>query len=101
MYRVSPFMRRFAVSLLSGIGLATIWVNLDPSSYYDMVEWRITDLGALRFLWPNPPSLTPLNLVAEVLIPLFMFLIGKDGRIITTHARGAQLEAAVTAALEL
>lgn len=78
MYRVSPFMRRFAVSLLSGIGLATIWVNLDPSSYYDMVEWRITDLGALRFLWPNPPSLTPLNLVAEVLIPLFMFLIGKE-----------------------
>jgi thiol-disulfide isomerase/thioredoxin len=30
-----------------------------------------------------------------------MFLIGKDGRIITTHARGPQLEAAVTAALGL
>ena len=30
-----------------------------------------------------------------------MFLIGKDGRIITTQARGPQLEAAVTAALGL
>jgi thiol-disulfide isomerase/thioredoxin len=30
-----------------------------------------------------------------------MFLIGKDGRIITMHARGPQLEAAVTAALGL
>lgn len=30
-----------------------------------------------------------------------MFLIGKDGRIITKHARGPQLEAAVTAALGL
>lgn len=30
-----------------------------------------------------------------------MFLVGKDGRIITTHARGTQLEAAVTAALGL
>ncbi len=30
-----------------------------------------------------------------------MFLIGKDGRIITTYARGPQLEAAVTAALGL
>ena len=30
-----------------------------------------------------------------------MFLIGKDGRIITTHARGPQLEAAVKAALGL
>jgi len=30
-----------------------------------------------------------------------MFLIGKDGRIITTHARGPQLEAAITAALGL
>jgi thiol-disulfide isomerase/thioredoxin len=30
-----------------------------------------------------------------------MFLIGKDGRIITTHVRGPQLEAAVTAALGL
>jgi hypothetical protein len=30
-----------------------------------------------------------------------MFLIGKDGRIITTRARGPQLEAAVTAALGL
>ena len=30
-----------------------------------------------------------------------MFLIGKDGRIIVTHARGPQLEAAVVSALGL
>lgn len=78
MYRVSPFMRRFAASLIIGITLATIWVNLDPASYYDMIEWRISDLEFLQILWPHPPSLTPLNLVAEVLIPVFMFLIGKE-----------------------
>ncbi len=78
MYRVSPFMQRFAISLCTGMVLATAWANLDPASYYDMVEWRMSDLNWLRPLFPNPPSLTPLNLVAEVLIPLFMFLIGKE-----------------------
>ncbi len=78
MYRVSPFMRRFAISLLLGMGIATIWVNLNPATYYDMIEWRISDLEMLTFMWPRPPSLTPLNLVAELLIPLFMFLIGKE-----------------------
>lgn len=78
MYRVSPFMQRFAISLCLGAALGTAWANINPASYYDMVEWRISDLGLLRPLFPNPPSLTPLNLMAEVLIPLFMFLIGKE-----------------------
>jgi Na+:H+ antiporter, NhaA family len=78
MYRVSSFMGRFAISLLLGIALATVWVNLDPASYYDMIEWRITDLSALPLLWPDLPSLTPLHLVAEVLIPFFFFFIGKE-----------------------
>lgn len=78
MYRVSPFMQRFALSLGLGAGLATFWVNFDPASYYDMIEWRILDLDILRVLFPEPPSLTPLNLMAEALIPLFMFLIGKE-----------------------
>jgi Na+:H+ antiporter, NhaA family len=78
MYRVSPFMQRFAISLCSGMALATLWVNLAPASYYDMIEWRMSDLTWITPLFPNPPSLTPLNLVAEALIPLFMFLIGKE-----------------------
>ena len=32
MYRVSPFVRRFAQALLSGMFLATLWVNLAPAS---------------------------------------------------------------------
>jgi Na+:H+ antiporter, NhaA family len=78
MYRISPFMQRFALALGAGVVLATIWVNLHPASYYDMVEWRILELQMLRPLFPTPPSLTPLNLIAEVLIPFFMFLIGKE-----------------------
>lgn len=71
-------MQRFATSLLLGIAVAAVWVNIDPASYYDMIEWRILDLNILGFFWPDPPSLTPLNLVAELLIPFFMFLIGKE-----------------------
>lgn len=78
MYRVSPFMKRFAISLFLGIAVASVWVNTDPASYYDAIEWRILDLNVLTFFWPIPPSLTPLNLVAELLMPLFMFLIGKE-----------------------
>ncbi len=78
MYRVSPFMQRFAISLCLGVALATLWVNIAPASYYDMIEWRMSDLDWIEPLFPAPPSLTPLNLVAEVLIPLFMFLIGKE-----------------------
>lgn len=78
MYRVSPFMQRFATSLLLGIAVASVWVNIDPASYYDVIEWRMLELNVLAFFWPNPPNLTPLNLVAELLIPFFMFLIGKE-----------------------
>lgn len=78
MYRVSPFMLRFAFSLGLGAVLATLWANISPASYYDMIEWRILELDILRPLFPNPPSLTPLNLMAEALIPFFMFLIGKE-----------------------
>lgn len=78
MYRVSPFMQRFAISLVAGAIFGTIWANVDGASYYDWVEWRLSDLTWLSPLFPDPPSLTPLNLLAEVLIPLFMFFIGKE-----------------------
>lgn len=78
MYRVSPFMQRFAISLFAGAALGTVWANINPAGYYDMVEWRLSDLTWLRPLFPDPPSLTPRNLLAEVLIPIFMFFIGKE-----------------------
>ena len=44
MYRVSPFLRNFGWSLLAGAVLATLWVNLSPATYYDSIEFRLTDL---------------------------------------------------------
>jgi NhaA family Na+:H+ antiporter len=78
MYRVSAFMPRFAAALLGGAALATLWVNLAPASYYDAVEYRLLDLTLPAWLAPLPFSLTPLNLVAEGLMALFLFFIGKE-----------------------
>ena len=41
MYKVSSFVRRFAKALVAGAVLATVWVNLDPASYYDAIEYRL------------------------------------------------------------
>lgn len=78
MYRVSSSVPRFARALLGGAGLATLWVNLSPASYYDSVEWRIADLDLPGWLARLPVSLTPLNIVADGLMSLFLFFIGKE-----------------------
>lgn len=78
MYRVSPFVRHFGWALLGGAGLATLWVNLSPDSYYDFIEWRLADLPLPGWLAPIPVSLTPLSLVAQGLMALFLFFIGKE-----------------------
>lgn len=78
MYRVSPFVRRFATALLAGIGLATVWVNLSPASYYDALEWRLFDLDLPRWLAPLPVSVTPMLIVSHVLMPFFVAFIGKE-----------------------
>ena len=78
MYRVSSFVPRFAKALLGGAGLATLWVNLSPASYYDMVEGRILDLDLPRWLAPLPFSLTPMNIAADGLMALFLFFLGKE-----------------------
>lgn len=78
MYRVSSFVPRFANALLGGAGLATAWVNLAPASYYDMVERRLFDLDLPHWLAPLPISLTPLNIVADGLMALFLFFLGKE-----------------------
>jgi NhaA family Na+:H+ antiporter len=78
MYRVSPFVRRFASALLAGIGLATLWVNLSAASYYDALEWRLFDLDLPRWLAPLPISVTPMLVVSHVLMPFFVAFIGKE-----------------------
>jgi Na+:H+ antiporter, NhaA family len=78
MYRVSPFVSRFALALISGAGLATLWVNLAPASYYDSIEWRLFDLVLPSWLAPLPISLTPLTLVSDLLMAFFLFFVAKE-----------------------
>lgn len=78
MYRVSPFVTRFARALLGGALLATLWVNLSPASYYDAIEFRLADLALPPWLSPLPLSLTPMSIVSEGLMALFFFFIGKE-----------------------
>ena len=78
MYRISPFVRHFALALLAGIAVATLWVNLAPASYYDFIEWRATDLPLPGWMWPIPVSLTPFMVVTDILMSLFFFFIGKE-----------------------
>ena len=85
MYRVSPFVRHFALALCLGIVAATLWVNIDAASYYDFIEWRIADLHAPGFLpealtgWvAQSPALTPASLTSHGLMALFMFFVGKE-----------------------
>jgi NhaA family Na+:H+ antiporter len=78
MYRVSSFVTRFARALLGGAALATLWLNLNPAGYYDLIEWRLLDLDLPAWLSPLPVSLTPQSVVAEALMALFLFFVGKE-----------------------
>jgi NhaA family Na+:H+ antiporter len=78
MYRVSPFVTRFARALLGGAIIATVWANLSPASYYDAIEFRLFDLPLPGWLAPLPVSLTPMSVVADGLMALFVFFIGKE-----------------------
>jgi NhaA family Na+:H+ antiporter len=78
MYRVSPFVRRFAYALLSGAAFATVWVNLSPDSYYDALEWRLLDLDLPRWIAPLPFIVTPMLIVSHLLMPLFVAFVGKE-----------------------
>lgn len=78
MYRVSAFVPRLALALLCGGAVATVWVNFAPASYYDAVEWRLVELGVPTWIAPLPLGITPLSLVAEGLMALFLFIVGKE-----------------------
>jgi NhaA family Na+:H+ antiporter len=78
MYRISPFVRHFALALLSGAGLATLWVNLSPATYYDFIEWRLIEVTLPPWVWAGTISLTPFLVVTDILMALFFFFIGKE-----------------------
>lgn len=78
MYRISPHVRHFGQALLAGALLATLWVNLAPESYYDFIEWRLSDLPLPGWMWHMPVSLTPLMIVTDILMAAFFFFIGKE-----------------------
>jgi Na+:H+ antiporter, NhaA family len=78
MYRVSPALNRFAIALLTGALIATLWVNLSPASYYDFAEWRILDLPLPAWLATHGPLVTPISIVGEAAMALFIAIIGKE-----------------------
>lgn len=77
MYRVSPFVRRFAWALLGGSAVATVWVNLHPASYYDALEWRLLG-GALSRLGMEDLLVTPMSVVSDLLMSVFLFFVAKE-----------------------
>lgn len=78
MYRVSAFIRHFAVCLCGGVLVATLWLSIDAASYYDFIEWRLADLPLPAWFDLHPASLTPLSVVSDGLMALFMFFLGKE-----------------------
>ena len=78
MYRVSPFVRRFAWALLGGAGLATAWVNLSPATYYDTMEFRLLDLPLPGWIAAEAAIVTPMTVASELLMAFFMFFVGKE-----------------------
>lgn len=78
MYRVSPFVRHFARALFGGAGLATLWVNLSPATYYDFIEFRLLEWAMPAWLAEGTLIVTPLRLVTDGLMSLFLFFIGKE-----------------------
>ena len=78
MYRVSPFVRHFARALVGGVVAATLWVNLDPASYYDAIELRLADVPMPAWTGVTELTVTPMSIVSEGLMALFLFFIGKE-----------------------
>ena len=55
-----------------------MWLNLDPASYYDAVEWRLADLALPGWIAPDRILVTPQTLVANVAMALFLAFIAKE-----------------------
>lgn len=78
MYRVSNFIRHFARALLLGAVIATVWVNLSPDSYYDVMERRLFPLPFPTWFVADHVAATLISLISDALMALFFFLLGKE-----------------------
>lgn len=78
MYRVSAHLNHLALALLAGVALGTAHANLDPGSYYDLIETRLIRAPLPEILSPVRAPLTPFWLVAEALMALFAFYLAKE-----------------------
>lgn len=78
MYRVSQFVQTFAWCLLAGAALATLWVNLAPSAYYDFNELRLFDIALPGGALDGTRTFTPASMTGEVLMALFVLFVGKE-----------------------
>ena len=78
MYRVSPHIVQFAWALGAGLGLATLWVNLDAASYYDVIEYRLWAPHLPDALALPDPIFAAQYITSQALMALFIALIAKE-----------------------
>ena len=78
MYRVSPHIMHFAWALGAGLVLATLWVNSDPASYYDVIEYRLWAPHLPDSLSLPDPIFSAQYITSQALMALFMALIAKE-----------------------
>ena len=78
MYRVSHFVETFAWCLLAGAGIATLWVNLSPDTYFDFNEVRLFDLALPGDGLDGPRTFTLISLTGEMLMAFFLMFVGKE-----------------------
>ena len=63
---------------MGGAGVATLWVNIDPASYYDAVEYRLIDVAKPAWIAGETLVITPITVVTDLLMAFFMFFVGKE-----------------------
>jgi NhaA family Na+:H+ antiporter len=78
MYRVSPHVRHFARALIGGAAAATLWVNIDPDSYYDVLEYRLWAPALPKWTGLPDPVLTLQYITSEGLMALLIAFIAKE-----------------------
>ncbi|MFV0491559.1 MAG: hypothetical protein ACK5M4_07060 [Pseudorhodobacter sp.] len=72
---VTPYLRHYALALLSGAGVATAAVNLVPGYYHDLIEWRPLEILPNWLFAPVPDLAT---VFSTLFMPFFILLIGKE-----------------------
>lgn len=78
MYRVSPHLVHFAWALGAGVSLATVWVNGDSASYYDVVEYRFWAPHLPPMISLPDPIMSLQFLTSQALMAFFIAHIAKE-----------------------